>query len=166
MWYPDFANIPFLGISYLLAGEILFALATLILFYLATKNGAKSPGVAALLLGILMVGSTIFLTKTTARYLFFGVAYLIISYNLVSRKTKWLVIGLLTATSVFALQGLLVSYTGEWLKMYPAMSPAIPLNGFILSLYQSDIIITEMILINLFAFVLIFAATLKELHRK
>jgi hypothetical protein len=150
----------------LLAGEILFISFFLVLLYLAIKKEAEIPGRAALLLGVLMVASTIFLTKTTARYLIFGVGYLIVSYNFASHKTKWLVIGLLTFTSVFAMQGLLVTYTGEWLKMFPAMSPTIPFNGLVMSLYNSDIIITEMILINVFAFILIFASTVKELRSK
>jgi hypothetical protein len=166
MWYPDSLDIPFLDISYLLAGEILFISFFLVLLYLAIKKEAEIPGRAALLLGVLMVASTIFLTKTTARYLIFGVGYLIVSYNFASHKTKWLVIGLLTFTSVFAMQGLLVTYTGEWLKMFPAMSPTIPFNGLVMSLYNSDIIITEMILINVFAFILIFASTVKELRSK
>lgn len=166
MWYPDFVQVPFLGISILLVGEILFVLVLLILLYLATKKIAKLPGGAALLLGVLMIASTTFLTKTTARYVVFGVAYLIVSYNTVNRRTKWVVIGLLTFTSVFAMHGLLVSYTGAWLNMYPAMSPTIPINGVILSLYLSDAVISGMILVNLFAFIVILAVATKELRRK
>lgn len=165
MWYSDYLPIPYLGISYLLAGEILFVSVALILAYLATKRGAKFPGGAALLLAVLMIASTTFLTKTTARYVFFGVAYLLVSYNVVGRRTKWLVIGLLTFTSVFAMHGLLVAYTGDWMKIYPAMSPSIPLNGFILPLYLSDSGITVMILLNLFAFLLILAQTIRAMRR-
>jgi hypothetical protein len=166
MWFPDFVQVPFLGISILLVGEILFVSVLLILLYLATKKIAKQPGGAALLLGVLMIASTTFLTKTTARYVIFGVAFLIVSYNVVNRRIKWAVIGLLTFTTVFAMHGLLVDYTGAWLNMFPAMSPTIPFNGVVLSLYLSDPVISGMILVNLFAFIVILAAALKESHLK
>ena len=107
-----------------------------------------------------------FLTKVTARYWIFGVAYLILSVGIISSKVKWPVIATVTFTSVFAMQGLLVYYTGYWLQLYPAMSPNIPINGLILSLYQSDVIITEMILLNLLVFIVIFAETLRKLLKK
>jgi Gpi18-like mannosyltransferase len=166
MWYPDF-NVLFSGVSYLVAGEIIFIIFVSILLYLATKKKAKMPSAAALLLGVLMIASTMFLTKTTARYLVFGVAYLLlVSSSLVDKKTKWLVIGILTFTSVFAMHGLLVGYTGSWTNLYPAMSPSIPINGLILSLYESDIVISEMVIANLFAFFLIVATTINTILKR
>ncbi|MEM2129501.1 MAG: hypothetical protein QXZ70_02760 [Candidatus Bathyarchaeia archaeon] len=164
MWYPDYIKDPFFGISFLLAGQIIFVLISLVLLYLATKKRAKLPGSAALLLGVLMIASTMFLTKTGSRYFVFGIAYLIVSAKIINPKIKWLVIGIITFTSVFAMHGLLVGYTGALLHMYPAMSPTISINGVILSLYLSDIVITEMIIRNLFAFILLLVATIKALR--
>ncbi|MGD9131098.1 MAG: hypothetical protein PVH73_05940 [Candidatus Bathyarchaeota archaeon] len=166
MWVPDYIKDPVFGVSYLLAGEIIFIIISLTLVYLATKKTAKSPGTAALLLSVMMFASTMFLTKTTARYLVFGLAYLFASYKLINRRTKLFVMSVLTFASVFAMHGLLVSYTGDWIKMYPAMSPSIPINGFILSMYLSDSVITEMILLLLFAFIMLFVETIKVLRRK
>lgn len=163
MWTPDFLPSPFFGISYLLAGEILFCAFALVLIILVVKNHVRLAGSAPLVLAILMFASTMFLTKVTARYWIFGVAYLILSVGIISGKIKWPVIATATFTSVFAMQGLLVYYTGYWLQLYPTMSPSIPINGLILSLYQSDIIISEMIILNLCAFCAIFAATIKRL---
>jgi len=169
MWYPDYAATPYLGISYLLLGEIVFVSVLIVLFYLATRTGARFQGVAPLLLGVMMIASVLFLTKTTSRYYIFGVAYLLVSNKIISNKIKWLTIGIITFTSVFAMHGLLISYTGEWLRMYPSLSPDIPINSVILYLYLSDIVISEMILRNIFAFILIFVATVlavKKLGRK
>lgn len=166
MWYPDYVSEPFFGISYLLAGEIIFGLVCSVLIYLATKKASKSPGSAAVLLSVMMFASTMFLTKTTARYLVFGLAYLFVSCNIINRRTKRFIIGTLTFSSVFAMHGLLVSYTGEWLKMYPLMSPNIPINGTILSLYLSDTIISVMIILLLFTFILLFIETIKVFREK
>jgi hypothetical protein len=147
----------------MLIADILFASAFLVLIYLGAKRKTESSGSVPLLLGVLMVASTVLLTKTTARYMYFGVVFLTISYSMLKSRTKWSVISLLTFTSVFAMHGLLVAYTGDWVKMYPAMSPAIPINGIVLSLYLSDYTITFMVLVNLLAFALVIGATIKAM---
>jgi hypothetical protein len=166
MWYPDYVKDPIFGISILLVSEILFISLFLILAFFAMKKNSEAPGRAALLLGLLMVASTILLTKTTARYLVFGVAYLIVASTMKNHRIKWIGIGLLTFTSVFAMHGLLVYYTGFWLNIYPAMSPNIPFNGAVLSLYLSDAIISGMVLINILAFSMILWIAIREFRRK
>jgi hypothetical protein len=164
MWYPDFIKLPFLNVSYLLAGQIIFFSIFLILLYLAIRKKVNLPGSAALLLAVLMIASTLFLTKTASRYFIFGIAYLIVVPKIVNPTIKWLATGVITFTSVFAIHGLLVGYTGAWLRIYPAMRPEIPINGVILSLYLSDIVITEMIIMNLFAFTLLLVAMAKAMR--
>ena len=133
---------------------------------LVIKNRAVLKGSAPLLLAILMLASIMFLTKTTARYSIYGVVFLILSVGIISRKVKWFTIGIFTFTAVFAMHGLLVYYTGNWLQIYPAMSPSIPINGLVLSLYQSDIILSEMILLNILAFSLLLIETFRKLRRR
>ncbi len=166
MWYPDYVQEPIFGISILLVGEILFISLFLVSAILAMKKNSEAPGRAALLLGLLMVASTILLTKTTARYLVFGVAYLIVALAMKSQRAKWIGIGFLTFTSVFAMHGLLVYYTGFWLDIYPAMSPNIPFNGAVLSLYLSDAVISGMVLINILAFTMILLVVIREFRSK
>jgi hypothetical protein len=164
MWFPDFVQI-FPGMSYLLLGEILFIAFSLVIIYLGIKNEASDYGGASLLLGVMMVASTIFLTKTTARYLIFGVAFLIVSNKIINEKVKWLIIGILTGTSVFAMHGLLVGYTGLWTHLYPGMSTDIPFNNLIYNLYVSDSVMTIMILTNLIVFLVLFATTVRHYLR-
>jgi hypothetical protein len=78
---------------------------------------------------------------------------------------KWLVVGALSFTSVFAMHGLLVDYTGVWLHIYPGMSPNIPFNWAIYSLYINDTVISGMILVNLLMFLLIFSATFRKFYK-
>ena len=94
-----------------------------------------------------------------------GFLSLLFPDKIIDEKIRWLVVAILTGTSVFAMHGLLVGYTGLWTHLYAGMSPDIPFNNLIYTFYVSDEVMTIMILTNLIVFLILFAVTVRHYFR-